>query len=122
MKTEDKKIYDFSITQLKKRRKNMLSEPAETVIIRAQQDFHVEHGLNHIQVQIVDDTVVNIIRKYKNVAYKITPLGLLFPASITNDTSHIFVTTTKISGAKKAILIYKIYDVLADIDTEKINK
>ena len=122
MKTEDKKIYDFSITQLKKRRKNMLSEPAETVIIRAQQDFHVEHGLNHIQVQIVDDTVVNILRKYKNVAYKITPLGLLFPASITNDTSHIFATTTKISGAKKAILIYKIYDVLADIDTEKINK
>ena len=52
MKTEDKKIYDFSITQLKKRRKNMLSELVETVIIRAQQDFHVEHGLNPIQVQI----------------------------------------------------------------------
>ena len=119
VKTEDKNLHDFSITRLKKRRKNMLSEPVETVIIRAQQDFHVVGGLNPIQVQIVDDTVVNILRKYKNVAYNITPLGLLFPASIKNDTSHIFVTTTKISGAKKAILNYKIYDLLADIDTEK---
>ena len=120
--TEDKKIHDFSITRLKKRRKNMLSEPVETVIIRAQQDFDVVGGLNPIQVQILDDTVLNILRKYKNVAYKITPLGLLFPASITNNTSHIFTTTTKISGAKKAILSYKIYDILADIDTDKINK
>ena len=122
VETEDKDIHVFSITRLKKRRKNMLSEPVETVIIRAQQDFHVVGGLNPIQVQIVDDTVVNILRKYKNVAYNITPLGLLFPASIKNDTSHIFVTTTKISGAKKAILNYKIYDLLADIDTEKKNK
>ena len=100
----------------------MFSEPVETVIIRAQQDFDVVGGLNPIQVQILDDTVLNILRKYKNVAYKITPLGLLFPASITNNTSHIFTTTTKISGAKKAILSYKIYDILADIDTDKINK
>ena len=100
----------------------MLSEPVETVIIRAQQDFDVVGGLNPIQIQIVDDTVLNILRKYKNVAYKITPLGLLFPASVKNDTSHIFVTTSKISGAKKAILNYKIYEILADIDTDKINK
>ena len=53
----------------------MLSEPVETVIIRAQQDFDVVGGLNTIQIQIVDDTVLNILRKYKNVAYKITPLG-----------------------------------------------
>ena len=95
----------------------MLSEPVETVIIRAQQDFDVVGGLNPIQIQIVDDTVLNILRKYKNVAFKITPLGLLFSASIANDTSHIFVTTTKINGAKKAILNYKIYN-----DTEKTNK
>ena len=41
----------------------MLSEPVETVIIRAQQDFDVVGGLNPIQVQIVDDTVLNILRK-----------------------------------------------------------
>ena len=100
----------------------MLSEPVETVIIGAEQDFDVVGGLNPIQNQIVDDTVLNILRKYKNVAFKITPLRLLFPASITNNTSHIFVTTTKIIRAEKAILNYKIYDILADIDTEKINK
>ena len=122
VKTEDQKIHEFSISQLGKRRKNMLSEPAKTVIIRAQPDFDVVGGLNPIQVQIVDEMVLNILRKYKNVAYKITPLGILFPASITNDTNHIFVTATKISGAKKATLNYKIYDILADIDTDKINK
>ena len=68
----------------------MLSEPVEMVIITAQKDFDVVGGLNPIQVQILDHTVLNILRKYKNVAYKITPLGLLFPASITNNTSHIY--------------------------------
>ena len=79
-------------------------------------------GSNSIQVQINDETILNILRKYKNVTYKITLLGLLFPASVTNNTSKIFVITTKISGAKRAILNYKLYDILAEIDTEKINK
>ena len=39
VKTNDKKIHDFSITKLGKRRKNMLLQPIETVIIRAQQGF-----------------------------------------------------------------------------------
>ena len=60
----------------------MFSEPIETVIIRAQQDFDVVGGLNSIQVQINDETILNILRIYKNVTYKITPLGLLFPASV----------------------------------------
>ena len=41
VRTSDKKIYDFSITKLGKRRKNIMSEPIETIIIRAQQDFDV---------------------------------------------------------------------------------
>ena len=122
VRTEDKKVHHFSIMHLGKRQKNMFSEPIETVIIRAQQDFDVAGGLNPIQVQINDETILNILRKYKNVTYKITPLGLLFPASVTNNTSKIFVTSTKLSGAKKAILNYKVYDILAEINTEKINK
>ena len=47
----------------------MLFEPVETVIIRAQQDFDVVSGLNPIQIQIVDDTVLNILRKYKNCCF-----------------------------------------------------
>ena len=122
VRTEDKKVHQFSIMRLGKIQKNMFSEPIETVIIRAQQDFDVVGGLNSIQVQINDETILNILRIYKNVTYKITPLGLLFPASVTNNTSKIFVTSTKLSGAKKAILNYKVYDILAEINTEKINK
>ena len=82
----------------------MLLSPIETIIVRAQQDFNIVGGLNPIQILINDDTVLNLLRKYKNVAYKVTPLGLLFPASITNDTRHIFITTNNISGVKKGIL------------------
>ena len=113
VKTEDKKVYNFSVMRLGKTQKNMFSEAIETVIIRAQQDFDVAGGLKPIHVQINDETILNLLRKYKNVAYKITPLGLLFPASVTNKTSKIFV---------KSILIYKLYHILAEIDTEIINK
>ena len=101
-KTSDKKIHDFSITRLGKRKKNTMPEPIETVIIRAQQDFDVVGGLNPIQIQISDDTVLNTLKKYKNGAYKITPLGMLFPATITKDTNLIFVTANNLSRVKKA--------------------
>ena len=60
------------------------------------------------------------IQKYKNVAYKVTLLGLLFPASITNNTTHIFITANNISGVKKGILNYKNYNILANTDLNKI--
>ena len=121
VKTKGKKIHDFSITQLGKRQKNMLPTPIDTIIIRAQQDFDVVGGLNPVQVEITDSRIINKLAKYKNAAYKITPLGLLFPASITNDTNRIIVTSTKISSAKKAMLNYKLYDLIADIDLSKIS-
>ena len=61
------------------------------------------------------------LKKYKNVVYKITPLGMLFPASIKNDTNLIFITANNLRGVKKAILNYKICDILAEIDVSKIN-
>ena len=60
------------------------------------------------------------VQKYKNVAYKVTLLGLLFPASITNNTTHIFITANNISGVKKGILNYKNYNILANTDLNKI--
>ena len=120
MQTIDQKIHNFSITPLGKRQKNMFSTPIDTIIIRAQQDF-VVGGLNPIQVEIKDSRIINRLTKYKNAAYKITPLGLLFPTSITNNTDHLIITSTEISGAKKAILIYKLYDLIADIDLSKIS-
>ena len=87
VKTSDKKIDHFSITKLGKKRKGIMSEPIETIIIKAQQDFAVAGGLNPVQIEIKDDRIINMLKKYKNVVYKITPLGILFPATVTNDTS-----------------------------------
>ena len=121
VKTTDNKIHHFSITKLGKKRKRQMSEPIETIIIRAQQDFDVDGGLNPIQVEIKDDNIINLLKKYKNVVYKITPIGLLFPASLTNDTTQVFVLGKNLSGVKKSILNEKIFDILAVIDLNKIN-
>ena len=53
--------------------------------------------------------------------YRITPLGLLFPASIKSDTQQIFVTCRELNGAKKSILNSKVRDLMAIIDLDKIN-
>ena len=121
VKTSDNKIHHFSITKLGKRRKKGMSELIETIIIRAQQDFDVAGGLNPIQIEIKDDRVTNILNKYENDIYKITPLGILFPASVTNNTSQIFVLRKKLSGVKTSILNKKLFDILAVIDLNKIN-
>ena len=121
VKTADNKIHHFSITKLGKKSKRQMSEPIETIIIRAQQDFDVDGGLNPIQIEIKDDRITNLLKKYKNVVNKITPIRLLFPASLTNDTEQIFILGKNLSGVKKSILNDKVYDILARIDLNKIN-
>ena len=98
-----------------------MSQPIETVIIRAQLNFDVVDGLNPVQIEIEDDRVINILKKYKNVLYKIIPLSLLFPASLKNDTRQIFITGRELSGVKKPILNRKIYNIIAIIDISKIS-
>ena len=63
-----------------------MQETVGTVIIHAQQNFEIVGGLNPIQIKIEDDRVLNMLKKHKNATYKLTPLGILFPASIKNDT------------------------------------
>ena len=53
--------------------------------------------------------------------YNITPLGILFPASITNDTTQIIILGKNLSGIKKAILNNKIFDILAVVHLKRIN-
>ena len=108
--TNAKKIHHWSIAKLGKRKKNM-PELIETIIMRAQQNFDTDSGLNPIEIEIKD----NILKKYKNATYKIIPLGLLFPASITSDTSQIFAVGKNLNGLKKSILNQKIFDILAII-------
>ena len=46
-----------------------MSQPIETVIIRAQQNFDVVGGLNPKQIEIVDNRIINVFKKYRNVLY-----------------------------------------------------
>ena len=67
---KDKKIRDLSLTQIGEKRKRIMAEPVETVIICAQQNFEVAGGLNPVHIKIEDDRVLNKLKKYKNAAYK----------------------------------------------------
>ena len=60
---KDKKTYNLSLTRIGRKRKLPMQEPIETVIIRAQQKFEIAGGLNSIQIEIEEDTVVNISQK-----------------------------------------------------------
>ena len=39
-----------------------------------------------MQIIIDDDRIVNILKKHAKVYYKFTAMGILFPASVENDT------------------------------------
>ena len=97
---KDKKTYNFSLTKIGEKRKREMPEPIETVIICAQQSFEIAGGLNPVQIEIDDDTILNIFKKYRNVRYTLTPLGLLFPASVKNDTDQIFLTCRELNDLK----------------------
>ena len=74
-----------------------------------------------MQTEIEDDRVLNIFKKHKNAAYKLTPLGMLFPAYIKNDAEQIFITCRELSDVRKSIINSKIYRLLGIIDLKKIN-
>ena len=50
---------------------------------------------------------------------KLTPLGLLFPASVKNDTEQIYITCRKLNHVKKSLINSKIYELLGIIDLKK---
>ena len=96
-----------------------MAEPVEMIIIQAQQSFEIAGGLKQVQIRIEDDKVLNIIKRYKNVRYKLTPLGLLFP--VENDTEQIFLTCRELNDVKKSVINSKIYRLFGISDLEKIN-
>ena len=53
--------------------------------------------------------------------YRITPIGLLFPATIKNDTQQVFVLAKNLNRVKKGILNDKSFDIIAAINLQKIN-
>ena len=100
-KLKDKKIYNLSLTKIGEKRKRQTAKQIETVIICAKQNFEIAGGLNLVQIEIEDDRILNILKRYKNAVYRLTPFGLLFPASLKNNTEQIFVTRRKLGNIKK---------------------
>ena len=58
----DKKIYNFSFTEIRNGKLKM-NEPIETVIIRVQQKFDLYEVLNPVQIEINDDRILNNLKK-----------------------------------------------------------
>ena len=96
-----------------------MAEPTEMVIIRAQQNFEIAGVLNLLRIEIEDDRVLYIFKKYKNVLYRLTPLGILIPASVKNNTDQIFLTSRELNDIKKALIKSKSYGLLGIFNLKK---
>ena len=62
-----------------------------------------------------------MLKKHKNICYKLTPIGISFPSSITNITKQIFVTCRALGNTKIPLINRKIYNILGIINLNKIN-
>ena len=98
-----------------------MNEPIEIVIVRGQQKFDLHDILNPIEIEINDDRILNTLKKHKNVYYRLTSIGILFPSSVTNDTKQIFVTCRELNNAKVALINGKTYNILGIINLDKIS-
>ena len=54
---KDKKVYNFSFTEIGTKRKKQMNEPIETVIVRGQQKFDLHDILNPIEIEINHDRI-----------------------------------------------------------------
>ena len=95
----DKNVHEFSLVQLGKKRR---MEPWDNLIKRYQQNFELYHQLNLIEIKIDNEKFINSLKKYRKPLCKFTATGLLFPASIVNDTKQMFVTCRELNKAKIA--------------------
>ena len=59
--------------------------------------------------------------KNNNIIYKLTPIGILFSASIKNDTRQVFIICRELNDVKKLLINSKIYGVLGIIELKEIN-
>ena len=97
-------MYNLPLTKIGEKTKMQMTEPIESVIICALQNFKIAGRLNPVKMETEDDRVLNILKWYKNVVYRLTLLGLLFPASVKNDTEKIFITCRELNDTKKALI------------------
>ena len=99
-----------------------MQEPLDSLFVSGQQDFDLFEQLTPVEINVMDDTAINKLNKYKQIKYRFTPLGLLFPASIQNNTNQIFLTCQELNEAKAALINRKIESILGMINLDKINE
>ena len=112
-------MYNLPLTKIGEKTKMQMTEPIESVIICALQNFKIAGRLNPVKMETEDDRVLNILKRYKNVVYRLTLLGLLFPAYVKNDTEKIFITCRELNDTKKALINSKTYGLLGITDLKK---
>ena len=99
-----------------------MNEPIETLIVRGQPKMDLHYILNPTEIEIKNDRILNILKKHKNAQYKLTPICILFPSSVTNDTKQIFVTCRELNNRKVLLINGKIYSILCIINLDKASK
>ena len=93
--------------------------PIERIIIRLKQSFEIAGGLNPFQIEFEDGRVLNMLTNYKNIVCRLTPLGILFTASIKNNIEQVFITCRQLNDIKKALINRKTYGLLGIIVLKK---
>ena len=88
--------------------------------ITGQQKF-LKNSINPIEIKIENNTIKNMIDKYKKHLAKFTLEGLLFSSSIQNETETFFLKTTGLLNAKYSWLNWKIYQSISVINLNEIN-
>ena len=75
-------------------------EPTEMVIICAQQNFEIAGGLNPVQIEIEDDRILNMLKRYKNLNSKLVlgRLKVLFHLAKMTPKSIKYVETAIVTG------------------------
>ena len=82
----------------------------------------IKKKINPVKIVLEDNRIINILRKHKNVQYRLIPLSFLFSASVETDTEQIFISCWELNGVKKSLINSKIYGLIGIIDLNKINK
>ena len=85
-------------------------------MIRGQQTFEKNDQLNPFGIEIEDDRVINLPKKY-NV---FIPIGLLFSSGINNNTDQIAIVAYGLYKAKYYLISKKIYKILVAINLNQI--
>ena len=98
-----------------------MSEPIETIIIRAQQDFAVVGGLNPVQIEIKDDRIINMLKKIQKRCLQNNTSRDTFSSNSNKRHKPDFHYCKKTKQNKKSVLNYRTFDILAIVDLNKIN-